>query len=473
MRCGRCTGSRLAQLGQDRVDDHRRALQHPSAASRRRSDSVAPRPASVASAVLACRVCSTTRTRRSGSRACSGWPTSRAPGAADDARAAERRLRDAGRRPLASGEPSGIAGCRTPDRRRRGAARRPSSRRSPPSGLDGPRAATTASVVTARSPSTTPAAARRTRSARSWRGSEEAEPKVRDAVIAGFAKGWPKDKPPTLDDAGQKAIAALLPKLSAGSRGQMLGLASRWGVKGLDAFVAAAGEGPPRVGLRREGDRGRPHRRRPAAHRPPQERPAGRARRDRPGHGEDPARPRERPDRRRGDQRRARGRDGPGGRDGADDPGGPAGERPGAARQDGLDERAGRRDRGGQGADVAPDALAVAGAGGPSGQSDRRAGQGAARQGGRPARPGSREGHPGAGADRPEGGRRLARQGGLQEGMRQVPHALRRGGQGRPGPHRHGGAPEERAARPHPRPEPIGRGELPPVHRRHHATAAS
>ena len=28
--------------------------------------------------------------------------------------------------------------------------------------------------------------------------------------------------------------------------------------------------------------------------------------------------------------------------------------------------------------------------------------------------------------------------------------------------------PEERAARPHPRPEPIGRGELPPVHRRDH-----
>jgi hypothetical protein len=67
----------------------------------------------------------------------------------------------------------------------------------------------------------------------------EADPKVRDAVIAGFARGWPKDKPPTLDDAGQKAIAALLPTLSAGSRGQMLGLASRWGVEGLDAFVAA------------------------------------------------------------------------------------------------------------------------------------------------------------------------------------------------------------------------------------------
>ena len=67
----------------------------------------------------------------------------------------------------------------------------------------------------------------------------EADPMVRDAVIAGFARGWPKEKPPTLDEAGRKAIAALLPTLSAGSRGQMLGLAARWGVEGLDTFVAA------------------------------------------------------------------------------------------------------------------------------------------------------------------------------------------------------------------------------------------
>ena len=88
----------------------------------------------------------------------------------------------------------------------------------------------------------------------------------------------------------------------------------------------------------------------------------------------------------------------------------------------------------------APLARPVAGPGGPPGQQDRRAGQGPARQGGRAARPGSREGDPGAVADRPEGRRRVARQGDLQEGMREVPHALGRGGQGRPGPHRHGRA---------------------------------
>jgi putative membrane-bound dehydrogenase-like protein len=66
----------------------------------------------------------------------------------------------------------------------------------------------------------------------------DADPKVRDAIVTGFAKGWPRDKPPTLDDASSTAIVALLPKLSTDSRGQMLGLASRWGMKGLEGYVA-------------------------------------------------------------------------------------------------------------------------------------------------------------------------------------------------------------------------------------------
>ena len=36
----------------------------------------------------------------------------------------------------------------------------------------------------------------------------------------------------------EKAVVAMLPKLSTDSRGQILGLASRWGFKGLDAHVA-------------------------------------------------------------------------------------------------------------------------------------------------------------------------------------------------------------------------------------------
>ena len=64
------------------------------------------------------------------------------------------------------------------------------------------------------------------------------KPAVRDAMIGGLAKGWPRDKAPTLDADAQRAIAKLLPMLSAEARGRMLGLASRWGVKGLDDYVA-------------------------------------------------------------------------------------------------------------------------------------------------------------------------------------------------------------------------------------------
>ncbi|HEY2156005.1 MAG TPA: glycosyl hydrolase, partial [Isosphaeraceae bacterium] len=66
----------------------------------------------------------------------------------------------------------------------------------------------------------------------------EGDAKVREAIVAGFAKGWPRDKAPELDSDETKAIAALLPALAPDSRGQMLGLASRWGVKGLEGHVA-------------------------------------------------------------------------------------------------------------------------------------------------------------------------------------------------------------------------------------------
>ena len=64
------------------------------------------------------------------------------------------------------------------------------------------------------------------------------KPAVRDALIGGLAKGWPRDKTPKLDADAERAIAGLLPTLSPEARGQMLGLASRWGVKGLEPFVA-------------------------------------------------------------------------------------------------------------------------------------------------------------------------------------------------------------------------------------------
>jgi len=64
------------------------------------------------------------------------------------------------------------------------------------------------------------------------------KPAVRDAIIGGLAKGWPRDKTPKLDADAEQAIAKLLPTLAPEARGQMLGLASRWGLHGLEPFVA-------------------------------------------------------------------------------------------------------------------------------------------------------------------------------------------------------------------------------------------
>ncbi len=63
-------------------------------------------------------------------------------------------------------------------------------------------------------------------------------PSVREAFIEGLAKGWPRDRKPTLDAGAERALTGLLPTLSPEARGQMLGLASRWGLKGLEPFVA-------------------------------------------------------------------------------------------------------------------------------------------------------------------------------------------------------------------------------------------
>ena len=65
-----------------------------------------------------------------------------------------------------------------------------------------------------------------------------ADPRVSQAIIAGFARGWPKTRRQSSTLSWIRSIAALLPRLSTDARAQMLGLASRWGVKGLDGFIA-------------------------------------------------------------------------------------------------------------------------------------------------------------------------------------------------------------------------------------------
>jgi putative membrane-bound dehydrogenase-like protein len=65
---------------------------------------------------------------------------------------------------------------------------------------------------------------------------------VAGAIVAGLARGWPAGKPPVLGPEAEKAIVALLPKLSPAARGRLLALAGRWGSKSLDKYAAAIAE---------------------------------------------------------------------------------------------------------------------------------------------------------------------------------------------------------------------------------------
>ena len=62
-------------------------------------------------------------------------------------------------------------------------------------------------------------------------------------VLRGLARGWPRGKPPQLDERMEKALVALFPKLSPAARGQLVTLAALWNSKALEkhaADVAAA-----------------------------------------------------------------------------------------------------------------------------------------------------------------------------------------------------------------------------------------
>ncbi len=69
-------------------------------------------------------------------------------------------------------------------------------------------------------------------------GLKDADRGVADAVIAGLAKGWPRDRKPTLDTATDKALVELLTKVSPAARAQLVSLAARWGSKAIEAHSA-------------------------------------------------------------------------------------------------------------------------------------------------------------------------------------------------------------------------------------------
>ncbi len=67
----------------------------------------------------------------------------------------------------------------------------------------------------------------------------DADRGVADVIIAGLARGWPRDKAPILDDPTERAMVALLKVASPAARAQLVGLAGRWGSKAIES---SAGE---------------------------------------------------------------------------------------------------------------------------------------------------------------------------------------------------------------------------------------
>ena len=69
-------------------------------------------------------------------------------------------------------------------------------------------------------------------------GLKDADRAVTNAIVAGLARGWPRDRKPELDDASEKALVELLTVLSPASRAQLISLAGRWGSKVIETHSA-------------------------------------------------------------------------------------------------------------------------------------------------------------------------------------------------------------------------------------------
>ena len=67
---------------------------------------------------------------------------------------------------------------------------------------------------------------------------EGADRGVAGAVIAGLARGWPEGRPASLDAGSEETLGRLLPRLAPEARGALVGLANRWGAKGLERYTA-------------------------------------------------------------------------------------------------------------------------------------------------------------------------------------------------------------------------------------------
>src|SRR5262249_40068733 len=111
----------------------------------------------------------------------------------------------------------------------------------------------------------------------------DADPKLAEVVLAGLAKGWPKDRRAEVTHGAEEDLGLLLPRPAAGGRGHLLRLPTARGGAGQGPDPHALRRRPPRTAGRGGG------RRLPARRRGRREEVRRRACRRRPATGPVPA----------------------------------------------------------------------------------------------------------------------------------------------------------------------------------------
>jgi len=72
---------------------------------------------------------------------------------------------------------------------------------------------------------------------------KQSQPEVAVAILAGLARGWPRDTKPALSAELETMLAELFEKLPAAGKSQLVTLATRWGSQGLAQHIAKLTEG--------------------------------------------------------------------------------------------------------------------------------------------------------------------------------------------------------------------------------------
>jgi putative membrane-bound dehydrogenase-like protein len=67
-----------------------------------------------------------------------------------------------------------------------------------------------------------------------------ANPQAADTIVRGLSRGWPKDRPVSLDDPTAEQVEKLAGRLPAGTRGLLIKMAAAWGTKRFERYAAAA-----------------------------------------------------------------------------------------------------------------------------------------------------------------------------------------------------------------------------------------